>query len=178
MSQPFVTFTWVEIIIFIILAIPTAAALINGAPFVPSNMKQVKRMFSAVQLKPGMRFYDLGCGDGRFVHYAAKNFKANATGYEYSPLVWLLAQSLRPFWRSGAEIKYGNFWKKDLSDADVIVCYLLPKAMARVEERILPTLKKGTLIVSHAFSFPNRKPIKTLPRDRKQKLGPIHVYKI
>lgn len=171
-------FDTLELVVFIILVIPTIYVMITGAPFIPTQMKQVDRMLKAAKLKPGMKIYDLGSGDGRLVHKAAKEYGATAVGYEYSPFVWLWAKFLSLFWRSGAKLKYGNFWRKDISDADIIVCYLLPHSMKRMRRDLMPQLKKGTLIISHAFSIPDLKPHKKLPRVRKQKLGPVWIYKI
>lgn len=171
-------FSVLELIIFFALVIPTLYVLIMGAPFIPTQMKQVDRMLKAANLKPGMKVYDLGSGDGRLVHKAANDYQCNAVGYEYSPMVWLWSQFLRIFWHSKAKLKYGNFWHKDLSDADVIVCYLLPGPMKRMKRDILPKLKKGTLVISHAFSIPDLEPWKTLKRDETQRLGKVLIYKI
>ncbi|MFA6024244.1 MAG: hypothetical protein WC777_03445 [Candidatus Gracilibacteria bacterium] len=167
-----------EILGYIVLIVPTCYAMIAGAPFVPTEMVQVERMLKAAHIKPGMKVYDLGSGDGRLVHKAAKEYGANAVGYEFSPLVWLWAKFLGLFWwRSKAKLKFGNFWKKDLSDADIIFCYLLTHSMKRMKEQLLPQLKPGALVVSNAFLIEGLEPWKKLPRIRDQKLGPIWIYK-
>jgi len=171
-------FSVIELLIFCALAVPTIYVMVAGAPFVPTQRKQVERMLKAAKIKPGQKVYDLGSGDGRLVHKAAKLYGADAVGYEYSPLVWALAQILRPLYRSKAKLKYGNFWRKNLSDADVIVCYLMPHAMKRMNRDIVPKLKKGTLIISHAFRLPDLKPHRKLLRNKAQKLGPLWIYKI
>ncbi len=170
-------FSTIELISYAILLIPTTYAMIAGAPFVPTEMEQVERMLKAANLKPGMKVYDLGSGDGRLVHKAAKQYKANAVGYEFSPLVWLWAKFLSLFWRSKAKLRFGNFWKKDLSDADVIFCYLLNHSMNRMKVHLLPQLKPGAIIVSHAFQIEGLEPWKKLPRLEDQRLGPVWIYK-
>ncbi len=167
-----------QILGYAVLIIPTTYAMVEGAPFVPTEMVQVERMLKAVELKPGMKIYDLGSGDGRLVHKAAKEYGAQAVGYEFSPLVWMWSKFLSlVWWHSKAKLKFGNFWKKDLSDADVIFCYLLTHSMNRMKEDLLPQLKPGTIIVSHAFVIDGLKPWKQVPRLRDQKLGPIWIYK-
>lgn len=176
---PFQSITPIEFAIYLIILGPTCYAMIFGAPFVPTRMEQVDRMLKAAKIKKGQKVYDLGCGDGRLVYKAAKEYGANAVGYEFSPLVWLWARFLKLFfWRSSAKVQLRNFWHQDISDADVIVCYLLPFSMEKMEERLIKQLKKGTLIVSHAFRFPNLKEVKRLPRKRSEKLGPVWIYKI
>ncbi len=170
-------FSFIEIIFLFVLVIPTIYVMITGAPFVPTQMAQVDRMLKAAKIKPGMKVYDLGSGDGRLVHRASNNYKAHAIGYEYSPLVWLWSRLLALFWRSKAKLKYGNFWRADISDADVIVCYLLPFSMKRMHKDLWPKLKPGALVVSHAFSIPDLKTWKKLERDKSQGLGPVWIYK-
>lgn len=176
--RTFFTFSVLELVIFILIGIPTIWVMATGAPFVPTAMTQVRRMLKAANIKPGMKLYDLGSGDGRLVHLASKEYGAEAVGIEYSPLVWAWSILISPFWESKAKLRYANMWTVDLSDADIIVCYLLPKPMERMKKEILPKLKPGCLIVSHAFAIPGLKHEKRLPRDRKQKLGPVHIYKI
>lgn len=172
-------FSGLDLFLMLLIVGPTIYAMMAGAPFVPTPMRQVERMLSAVPLKKGMTLYDLGSGDGRLVYRASKDYGVRAIGYEFSPFVWLWSVFLKIVkWRSKAELRFGNFWKKDLSDADVIVCYLLPGTMEKMHKQLFPRLKPGTLIISHAFSIPDLKPIKTLDRLREQKLGPIRVYKI
>lgn len=175
MSPTLTTFQWIAIVL---LLLPTLYAMMKGAPFVPTPMEQVRRMLKAAALKPGDTVYDLGSGDGRLVHTAARLYEARAIGYELSPLVWAWSLFLRLFWRSKGELRFGNFWTQDLSDAKVIVCYLLPLTMAEVKLRLLPQLKPGTLLVSHAFQIPGWKPYKVLERDNERKLAAVWIYKI
>ena len=177
LAIPLPRFGVIEAVLYLVLLVPTTYTMIKGAPFVPTQMKQVDRMLKAVPIKPGMKVYDLGSGDGRLVHKAAKKYKAKATGFEYSPLVWLWAKFLSLFWRSEAKLKFGNLFKQDLSDADVIVCYLLPGPMKKMREEIYPKLKKGAFIVSHAFHLPDAKVWKKLPKDPNQKLAAVWIYK-
>ena len=167
-----------EWLIAILILIPTLYAMLKGAPFVPTPMEEVRRMLKAAELKPGDLIYDLGSGDGRLVHTASRLYKAKAVGYELSPLVWAWSIFLSIFWRSKAKLRFGNFWNKDVSDAKVIVCYLLPPAMENLKKNILPQLKPGTLLVSHAFQIQGWIPYKELKRDREKKLAPVWVYKI
>lgn len=134
-------------------------------------------MLEAAHIKKGTKVYDLGCGDGRLVHIASKKYGAEAVGYEYSPFVFIWAKLISIFWRSEAKILYRNFWNENVSDANVIFCYLLPHSMEKFKKLILPQLKKGTLIISHAFAIPDLPPLQILERDREKKLGRVLVYK-
>src|SRR3990167_6679931 len=99
----------IEFIIFGLIFIPTIIAFLTGAPWVPTPMPRVKRMLELADLKPGDRVYDLGCGDGRMVHWAAKQYFADAVGLELSPLVYAWARTRNFFLRSPSKILMRDF---------------------------------------------------------------------
>jgi hypothetical protein len=170
--------TTIELALLFLIGVPTIYTILVGVPFVPSSMTQVRRMLKAAELKPGMKVYDLGSGDGRLVHIASREYGAEAIGYELSPLVYFWSKITQVFWKSKAKLRYGNFWKQDLSDADVIVCYLLPHTMKQVKNKLFSKMKPGALLISHAFSIKDHPEWKTLERDREKGLAPIWIYKI
>jgi cyclopropane fatty-acyl-phospholipid synthase-like methyltransferase len=112
-------------------------------------------MLALSKIKVAERVYDLGCGDGRLVFAAAKH-GAIAIGYEMSIPAYLLAKSSSLFHKKSS-IRYGNLWKQDYRDADVIFCYFLKDTMQDFEAKIWPTLKTGCRVVSHAFAMKNVK---------------------
>ena len=149
------TISPIELIAFLILVVPTIYALL-GAPFVPTPLPRVRKMLELAKIEPGDKVYDLGCGDGRLVHLASREKQAKAVGFELSPPIWLWAKIAQPFWNSKAKIKFRNFYKQDISDADVIFCYLMPETLKKFQKE-LGKLKKGTRIVSYAFKIPELK---------------------
>jgi hypothetical protein len=42
----------------------------------------------------------------------------------------------------------------DLSEADVVTCYLLPETNKKLEDKLLKELKPGTRVISNTFLFP------------------------
>lgn len=140
------------IIIFLgVLIIPGFYGAVTSGPFVPSARKRHKIMMKLADLKSSDVVYDLGCGDGRLVFHSAKSVK-KAIGYEISIPLYLFGRIRQLFSRKGF-IRYGNIWKQDYSDADVIFCYLLPNAMNQFYKEIWPDLKKGTRVISNAFQM-------------------------
>ncbi|MBZ0258784.1 class I SAM-dependent methyltransferase [bacterium] len=154
---------WVSLVLLLALAAPTLYGSWFGAPYIPSANKAIERALDLAQLKPGEAFIDLGCGDGRALR-AAKARGARAVGYEISLFMNLIAR-----WRSGCEVRLSNFWQADLSDADVIYCYLTPKAMTRMEDEVWLNLKPGCRFVSYTFNMP------TLAPDETQ--GAMYLYR-
>ncbi len=161
----------------ILITIPTIIAMATGAPFVPTPMARVEKMLELAKIKPGEKVYDIGCGDGRMVYLAANEYKANATGFELSPLVFALAVIRKFFWKSKAKIRFADFRRRNLSDADVIVCYLLPESLAHLQPKLDAELKKGARVVSYAFPIGSWKVTHREERNRDLNLAPIWVYK-
>lgn len=121
-------------------------------------------MVDFADLKGDEVVYDLGAGDGRLL-IAAKQKHPNITakGFELAPPVYLWGLLKILVSRTGAKLSMRNFFQQDVSDADCIFLYLMPGAMKTLEKKFGRELKSGTKIISHAFVFPDRKPVKTMP---------------
>lgn len=147
-----------------------------GAPYVPTNSKTYKKMIKAAKIKEGDKIYDLGSGDGRLV-FAAAEKGAKATGIEINFFVhWLAKINKFAFRRKGNLIR-GNIWKKDIGDADIVFCYLLPSLMGKIQEKFNNELKKGCVVVSHAFPLPEWEIIEHIPSNLKKREGSVWVQK-
>ncbi len=154
--------------IFLLLIPGFYAAVISG-PYVPSSKKRHKAMMDLANIKKTDVVYDLGCGDGRLVFNAAK-FAKKAIGYELNIPLYLFGKIRQLLGYKNAQIRYGNIWKQKYKDADVIFCYLLPKAMKQFYKEIWPHLKPGTRVVSNAFQIHEVKPLK--------KEEAVYLYKV
>ncbi len=166
----------ISLSVLILISVPTIMAMVNGAPFVPTPMARVRKMLELANIKKGDRVYDIGCGDGRIVYLAANEYGADATGYELSPIVYVLARIRKFFWRSKAQIKFADFKMQDLSDADVIFCYLLPECLKKIEPKLNKMVKPGTKFISYAFEMPKWKLIHQEERIANDNLAPVWVY--
>lgn len=174
--MPFSSFPLTDIVllsIFAIISIPLIQATLQ-APFVPTPFETTRKMLKLINLKPGQIVYDLGCGDGRFVRIASREYGVTAIGIELNPLVYVYAK-IRSLGHKNEKILFQDFMQKDLSDADIIVCYLLPKTMGKIEKKLQKELKAGALIVSHGFQFKNWQPLQTILPIAKE-YGKIYLY--
>jgi len=148
--------------------------MFTNAPYVPMRRRELKRMLALAKIRAGERLIDLGSGDGKLVLAAAES-GARAVGIERQPvLVWTsrLRARMRGL-RDRATFVRGNLFGYDLHDADIVCCYLMPKAMARLKEKFERELKPGARVLSNAFSIPGWEPVAV---DRDGKTAPIFVY--
>lgn len=148
-------------------------AFVTGAPFVRSNKKAVEAMMRFARIKPGMKIYDLGSGDATLLFRAAA-LGAIAVGLEINPflVIWSrLRTQLSPY-RKNVKVRWQNFWRADLADADIVFVYLLPWRMETLENLLKTHCKPGTRIVTNSFIFP------TLPRQEQDKDAHVYSFRI
>ncbi|NIM93409.1 MAG: methyltransferase domain-containing protein [Anaerolineales bacterium] len=127
-----------------------------GAPWVPTPMKMVHKMLGMAEVGPEDLVFDLGCGDGRIIVTAARHYGARAVGIEIDPLRYLWCRALIAVLGLNDRVKivYGNLFSQDLSDADVVTCFLSQSTNLQLETKLKHELRPGTRVVSHRFSFP------------------------
>jgi SAM-dependent methyltransferase len=134
--------------------------LAHGLPPTPTQPGRIRKALKLANLQPGEIIYDLGAGDGRVLVMAAKEFGAKAVGIEAGPVqcaqAWMKARFNGV--SSQVRVKRGNFFKSDLSEADVVFAYLTSDYVLRLEEQLLAQLKPGARIVTISFDFPNWEP--------------------
>jgi len=129
-------------------------------PYVPTPYQVIKTMLKLADVKPGEVIFDLGCGDGRILITAVKEFGAKAVGIELRRD--LIEKCLNNIMSEKLEDKIlvieGNFFEIDLSPADVITLYLLTSVNEKLRPKLEKELKKGARIVSHDFEIVGWKP--------------------
>ncbi len=146
----------------------------RGAPYWPTRMKKVKKMLEMANVQPGELVYDLGCGDGRVIVMAARKFKARAVGIEIDLFRFLWCQFLITILglRRRVKVKYGDLFAKDISEADIVFCYLLQNTNDKLEGKLMNELRPNARVVSNTFLF------SAMPQiDMNSELG-FYVYNV
>jgi len=117
----------------------------------PTDRVTVRRILHLARLKPGERLIDLGCGDGRIVIAAAREFGAEAIGVEVDPFRVLWARAWVSLCRLSdrARIVRGNMYTFDLSSTDVVVLFLSATSNFRLQDRLRRELRPGARVVSY-----------------------------
>jgi SAM-dependent methyltransferase len=123
--------------------------------FVPTDPAVVRGMLGAAQVRSNDVVYDLGCGDGRFVITAVKQYGARGVCVDIDPV--RIAESRRNADTAGVARRItfheGDLFEMDLSDATVVTLYLLPNLNERLRPKLFRELRPGARVVSNAFDM-------------------------
>jgi SAM-dependent methyltransferase len=127
--------------------------------YVPTEQVVVEKMLEMAKVKKDDIVFDLGCGDGRIVCTAAKKYGARGVGVDIDPArIKDCLETMRKFevTKDQVDIRQGDALKvKDLEKATVIMLYMLPEFMEKLEPQVKTRLKPGTRVVAHDYPFPN-----------------------
>lgn len=108
----------------------------------------VKKAIDLLQLQKGEMFYDVGCGDGRFIVEASKR-GAIGIGIEIDGQRY--KQSRRNIeGLSTAAVFYGDYKDFDLTKADAVALYQHSDVLQDIASRLAP----GTRYVSYSHDIP------------------------
>ncbi|AKV74866.1 MULTISPECIES: protein-lysine N-methyltransferase [Metallosphaera] len=118
-------------------------------------------MLEVAKVGPEDIVYDLGCGDGRIIIAAVKNFGAKkAVGVDLSDerLKEAEQNAIQNGVRDKIELRKNNFLDENVSDATVVTLFLLTNANELLKPKFEKELKPGTRVVSHEFEMKGWKP--------------------
>lgn len=147
----------------------------TGAPFVGTDSKIIDEILQQADIKKGQQFLELGSGDGRVVRRAVKKYGVYGTGIDlHIPLIIYSRLQAKLSGLRNIEFKVANFFKTDLSQADVIFVFLLPKTLEKLKPKLLGETKKNTLIISHGFKIAGME--KNLVKKIDRKIFPTYYY--
>lgn len=146
---------------------PTSGQSSLRAPDVhyePTSPDVVEVMLRLANLKAGELVYDLGCGDGRIVITAVREYAARGVCVDIDPQ--RIAESQENARAAGVtdQIRFLNqdLLVTDVSDAAVVMLFLSPALNLKARPKLLRELKPGARIVSHWHDMGDWKPQKTV----------------
>ena len=133
-------------------------------------------MLKLAEVQPGDVVYDLGCGDGRVVITAAKEFGARGVGIDIDSD--RIKQSRKNARKAGVthRVSFRNedLFEADIADATVVALYLLQTLNYRLRPKLLRELEPGTRIVSYTFDIPDWPPEKQVDLAE----GKIYLWRV
>jgi ribosomal protein L11 methylase PrmA len=131
-------------------------------PFVPTTPEAVQAMLKLADVHKTDEVYDLGCGDGRIVIAAARDFGARAVGIDIDPQ--RIAEAKENAKKAGVEklvrFEDNDLFEADIHEATVVTLFLLSSVNLKLRPKLLNDLKPGTRIVSNTFDMGDWKPEK------------------
>ncbi len=120
---------------------------------------------------------ELGAGWGTLAFTLADRCpRAKVIAFELSPLPFAfcwLRQRLAP--RPNLELRRQDFFRASFTGASLVVCYLFPGAMTRLEPKLSAELAPGARILSHTFALRGWRPQHMLVVDDLYRT-PIYLY--
>jgi SAM-dependent methyltransferase len=121
----------------------------------PTSDRVVTAMLKLAGVKRGDVVYDLGCGDGRIVIAAAKEFGARGVGIDIDPQ--RIAESNENARKAGVTtmvtFREEDLFEADFRDATVVTLFLWPSLNMKLRPKLLQELRPGTRIVSHSHDM-------------------------
>jgi SAM-dependent methyltransferase len=139
----------------VVLLLVYRGALSGQIPLYLSNRATAAALARLTQNYPAVRFIDLGAGLASVLRELAKlSPEAKLAGIENAPATWLVG-FLRT--RALAECRWlwGDLWRIDLGDYDVVYAFLSPAAMPGLWEKVVREMRPGSLFVSNSFAVPD-----------------------
>jgi ribosomal protein L11 methylase PrmA len=131
----------------------------------PTPYRIVREALRLAETRPVDLLFDLGCGDGRVVTWAARFFGTAAVGFDLDP--WLLSVARDRIMRLGlghlARVRRQSMLSiPDLERATIIFLFLPQTAVNRLKPILANRCHPGTRIVSVSTAFLNWEPDKEL----------------
>jgi ribosomal protein L11 methylase PrmA len=132
--------------------------------FVPTPAEVVDAMLKVAKVTRNDVVYDLGSGDGRIPIAAAKRYGARGVGIDIDPRRVKEATDNAKAAGVTDKVKFLNedLFTTDISEATVVMLYLLPSLNVKLMPKLMQELKPGTRIVSHEFDMGDWKPEQTV----------------
>ncbi len=143
------------------------------AGFITTWPETVDGMLKLAKVNQNDIVYDLGCGDGRIVIAAAKNYGAKGVGIDLNPkrIEEANINAREANVENRVLFKLGNFYKVNFSDATVVALYLPQTINYELRPILWKQLKIGSRVVSNESDMGPE-----WPADKIEKVGTKTVY--
>lgn len=146
-------------------------------PFVTTPKWVIEKLVNKIDLKNNSIVFDLGCGDARILLALEKKFSnLKLIGYELAWWPYVVAKLKIELKKSKIKVFHQNFYKTDLSNADLIFCFLIDSVMPKLEKQLKEQLKPGARVISYGFKFPNWQPVEIIANPKKPRGSKINIY--
>jgi len=149
-------------------------------PYVPTPIPVVRAMLKLAGAGPDDIVYDLGCGDGRILIIAVKEFNVKkAVGVEKDPE--RLNEALKNIRENNLTDRIvlinNDFFEVDTSEATIVTLFLLTVVNEALRPKLEKELRDGARVVSHEFRIPGWNPYRVVDvRDDNGLNHTVYLY--
>jgi trans-aconitate methyltransferase len=146
------------------VALVVVYSIVTGVPPMPTTAKVSDAIFDLIPAGFDGSVVELGAGWGSLAISLARRLPAaHVIAVERSPVPWLVARAAHAVLRlPNLAIRRGNFFRMQLNDVDLVVCYLMGEAMRHLGPKLRAELRPGSLIISNTFALPGWEPERTI----------------
>jgi len=141
-----------------------AASRAPDVPYEPTPHKVVAQMLRLAQVREGDVVYDLGCGDGRIVIAAVKEYGARGVCVDIDPQ---RIRESRVNATAAGVMERIRFLEQDLfateiREATVVMLFLWPEVNLKLRPKLWQELRPGTRVISYIHDMGDWTPQQTI----------------
>lgn len=163
--------------LFVLLALVYGSHFRSQVPLFLSNTTTADTLLGLIPADKPLRFLDFGSGLGGVVlHVARHRPHSHCEGVEGAFLPAMAARLLA-LGQGNADLRWGDFWKTDLSGFDVVYAFLSPVPMPALWEKACREMRPGSLLISNSFTIPGVKPVRVVRVDDRRSTQ-LWLYRI
>ncbi len=154
-------FPWTVLVLTVAgVGVTVHYTLVTGISPVPTSRRARAAMLAAAGRPGDGVILELGSGWGTLAFPLARAFPdRTVVAYEISPVPWLFSLlRFALFPRPNLRIRRADFFEESLAGASLVVCYLMPRGMARLKAKFEAELGPEAVVVSNTFSVPGWRP--------------------
>ena len=132
--------------------------------FVATPEYMVPVILTTARLSSNDVVYDLGCGDGRLVIEAARQYGARGVGIDIDPV--RVAEARANAVHAGVSelttFVEADMFEISVTPATVVMLYLIPSLNRRLRPKLLHEMTPGARVLSHGFDMEDWVPAETV----------------
>jgi len=142
------------LVAFVVMLLVYRGAITAQVPLYFSNHETANALAGLFKDKADIRFVDLGAGIGSVLYPLALTLpKARLTGIENAPATWL-AGRIRTAGLRNCTWRWGDLWRTELAEYNVVYAFLSPAPMSRLWEKVQREMPPGSFFISNSFAVP------------------------
>lgn len=157
----------------------------TSPPSVPTDKRTRGIMLNYIKkyrktFPENLTIFDLGSGWGHLAIDCARKFpESTVYGLELFFPPYFVSKCKTLYLRySNLHFKRKDIFTQDLTDANVVVCFLFPSLLAKLKDKFKQELKPGSIIISNNFEIAGWTPVHMTERKDLFTNRKIYLYKI